>query len=321
MGHDHQHGHRDSHDHGHSHDHDHDHGHGENPSRQITKAMGITILFMGIEAVGGWYANSLALLSDAAHMLTDVGALLVGLFAIWVARKPSTPQMSFGYQRAEILGALASGLLIWLIAGLLSYDAFARLSAPPEVNGRVVFVIASIGLIANLTAMRVLHGKHHQNMNVRAAYVHFVTDSLGSVGAVVSGAVLWWTHWRPIDPIITLVFAALMLWGSWSLVTEAVGILMESTPRHVNATQVMNDLIALTGVKAVHDLHIWSVSSGKLALSVHLISERGELVLAEANGVLQEKYGIVHTTIQVEHPATFNSERCYDCGQSTEQQQ
>src|SRR5579885_1652691 len=180
-----------SHDHDHDHDHGHDHGHGHDHSLRISKAMWITIFFMAVEAAGGLYANSLALLSDSAHMLTDVGALLLGLFALWVSRKPSTPRMSFGYHRAEILGALASGLLIWLIAGLLGYEAIARLSSPPEVNGPVVFVIAFIGLAANLTSMRVLHGGHHQNMNVRAAYLHFAFDALGSFCAVLSGLVLW----------------------------------------------------------------------------------------------------------------------------------
>src|SRR5262249_26283852 len=161
----HTHGHGHSHgaSHGHGHAHGHSHSHEVDPSTRVSRAMWITIFFMIIEAGAGFYANSLALLSDAAHMLTDVGALLLGLLAVWVARRPSTPQMSFGYHRAEILGALASGLLIWLIAGVLSIEAFSRLSSPPDVNGPVVFVIAAIGLVANLTSMRVLHGGQDEN--------------------------------------------------------------------------------------------------------------------------------------------------------------
>lgn len=302
------------HDHG-SHDHDHPHrpGGDHHHSHLIGKALWITVGFMIIEILGGLYANSLALLSDGFHMLTDVAALLVSLFAIWVARKPSTPQMSFGYHRAEILGALASGLMIWFIAALLGYEAIERLREPPAVNGPVVFVIAGLGLLANLLSMRILGTAKHENMNIRAAYLHLVADSLGSVGAVVAGAVLWWTGWRAIDPIVTILFALLMLWSSWGLVRDAVQVLMESAPSHVDADRVMGDLRAISGVAEAHDLHIWSVSSGRLALSVHLISDT-ESVLSKANALLQQKYGIVHTTIQVEHPDRFDSERCYDCG-------
>jgi cobalt-zinc-cadmium efflux system protein len=280
--------------------------------------MWITIAFMVIEAIGGFYANSLALLSDAAHLLTDVGALGVSLFALWVARKPSTPQMSFGYHRAEILGALASGLLIWLIAGVLIFEAILRLGAPPEVDGKVAFWIALLGFVANVACMYVLHDAREENMNVRGAYVHMFTDAIGSIGAVISGAIIWKFGWRPIDPIMTILFSALMLWGSWGLVRDAVGILMESTPGHVDADVVMTDLHSIKGVREAHDLHIWSVGTGRLALSVHLITEAGEAVLQAANSLLQEKYGIVHTTIQVEHPDRFKSERCYDCDSPTQ---
>jgi cobalt-zinc-cadmium efflux system protein len=287
----------------------HSHGHGH----LIGKVIWITIAFMAIEFVAGLYANSLALISDAAHMLTDVGALLLSLFAVWVSRKPSTPQMSYGYHRAEIIGALISGLLIWLIAGVLGFEAITRLSNPPEVHGPVVFVVASIGLAGNLVSMRLLHSAQGENMNVRAAYLHLFTDSLGAVSAIIAGAVLWLTGWRPIDPIVTLLFAALMLWSSWGLVREAIEVLMESTPAHVDPARVMADLTALEGVREAHDLHIWTVSSGRLALSVHLIAEGGEAVLASANQLLEKTYSIVHTTIQVEHPDRFRSERCYDC--------
>jgi cobalt-zinc-cadmium efflux system protein len=246
-------------------------------------------------------------------MLTDVGALILSLFAIWVARRPKTAVMSFGYHRAEILGALASGLLIWLISGLLVYESILRLRQPQEVQGKLVFIVAVIGLLANLACMVLLHSERKENINVRAAYLHMLTDSLGSVGAIVAGLVLWLTQWRPIDPIITIFFSILMLYSSWSLVREAVEILMESTPSGVDPNQVKADLQSLAHVREVHDLHIWSVSSGRLALSVHLIAEKHEEILAAANQLLQSRYGIVHTTIQVEHPERFASERCYDC--------
>jgi cobalt-zinc-cadmium efflux system protein len=231
-----EHGH--SHDHDRDHDHDHDHGHSHShfsgaAPQALARAMGVTIVFMFIEFAGGWFANSLALISDAAHMLTDVGAMLLSLLVIWVSRRPSTSKMSFGYHRAEILGALLSGLSIWMIAAGLVYEAVKRLASPPDVQGPIVFVVATIGLVANLASMKLLLATKNENMNVRAAYLHMLSDSLGSVGAIVAGAVLWVTHWRLIDPIVTIGFAILMVVSSWSLIQEAVGILMESTPSGV----------------------------------------------------------------------------------------
>lgn len=298
--------------HGHHHGHSHDHSH--DIPRALTKALLVTVFFMLVEAVGGYYANSLALLGDAAHMLTDVGAILLSLFAYWVSRRPSTPTMSFGYHRAEILGALASGLGIWFIAGLLVYEAVERLSTPPEVQGPIVFFVATVGLVANLASMKMLHSSKDESINVRAAYLHLLADSLGSVGAVVAGAVLWLTDWRLIDPILTIVFAAMMIVGSWQLVKESVGVLMESTPAGVNPERVKQDLDALEEVISSHDLHIWSVSSGRLALSVHLIANETQLALNRAQAMLKERYGIDHTTIQVEHPEEFaNSDHCHNC--------
>lgn len=301
--------------HGHSHPHQHFHHHsGKKAPSAIWKAIAVTLLFMGVEAVGGWLANSLALLSDAAHMFADVGAMLLSLFAIWVARRPSTHTMSFGYHRAEIIGALFSGLSIWFISGLLVYEAVLRMSSPPDVKGPLVFGVAAIGLIANLAAMRALESARAENINVRAAYLHVISDVLGSIGAMVAGLILWFTGWKPIDPIITIVFSALMLLSSWGLVRDSIAVLMESTPRHIDSRKIRKRLTELTGVQEAHDLHIWSVSSGRLALSVHLVSERNEsTLLKEANHLLEEEFEILHTTIQVEHPKHFSSERCYDC--------
>jgi len=283
----------------------------------IFRAIGITGLFMAVELVGGLYANSLALVSDAAHMLTDVGALLLSLFAIWMARRPSTRAMSFGYYRAEILGALASGLLIWVIAGMLVYEAVARLRTPPEVEGRIVLFVAAIGLAANLVNVWMLKSTKDGNINVRAAYTHVLADALGSIGAIIAGAVLWATGWRLIDPLVTIVFSLLMFVSSWSLISEAVEVLMESTPRGVDVDAVHEGLSKIAGVQEVHDLHIWAVSSGRLAMSVHLVSTAApEQLMAEATRLLEEKHGIEHTTIQIEHPDRFRSDRCYDCATS-----
>jgi cobalt-zinc-cadmium efflux system protein len=162
--------------------------------------------------------------------------------------------------------------------------------------------------------MWMLHSSKDENLNMKAAYLHLLSDSLGSIAAIIAGVVLWLTDWRPIDPIVTILFSILMLISSWSLVKEAIEILMESTPSHVDPTQVKADLMTLNGVVEAHDLHIWTVSSGRLALSVHLICEKpGSPILRDAQAVLKDRYGIIHTTIQVEHANEFQSERCYDC--------
>jgi cobalt-zinc-cadmium efflux system protein len=317
MVHIHPHSHDDDDDHGHDHSHGHHHGAGNQAPKAILRALWITLVFMLIEALGGYFANSLALISDAAHMLTDIGAMLLSLFALWVSRRPSNSKMTFGYHRAEILGALASGLAIWLIAGILVYESILRLHSPPDVNGPIVIVVAGIGLIANLFSMRMLHGAKHENMNVKAAYLHMASDALGSVGAIIAGIILALTHWRPIDPIVTIFFSALMLYGSWNLVREAVEVLMESTPAGIELEKVREALQALATVTEAHDLHIWTVSSGRLALSVHLIVESNapdrKSVLTAATELLEEKYNISHTTIQIEDQGSFQSERCYDC--------
>jgi cobalt-zinc-cadmium efflux system protein len=307
------------HDHGHDHDHSHSHAHGAGAAPQaLRKAMLITLIFMALELGGGYISNSLALLTDGLHMGADVAAMGFSLFAVWISERPKTARMSFGYYRAEILGALASGLGIWLISGLLIYQAVVRLQNPPEVEGKIVFIIATIGLLANLLSMKTLHGSSHSNMNVKAAYLHVLSDALGSFAAVVAGAVIWLTGWRAIDPIITMVAALLMLWSSWALVAEAVNVLMESTPTGVDPEGVQRDLSSIPGVTEVHDLHIWAVASGRLALSVHMIATtEPETLISNANTLLKTHHGIGHTTIQVEHPERFSSERCYDCATSS----
>lgn len=279
----------------------------------LGRALIAILFFMVVEFIGGFLANSLALMSDAAHMLTDSMALTLSLLAFWIAQRPSTSQMSFGYHRAEILGALISGLLIWFLTAILVYEAILRFKSPPEVKGGLVFVIATMGLIVNLIAAWILRSVHSGSLNLKAAYLHVLGDLLGSLGAIVAGLVIWLTAWTLIDPLVTLLIAGLLLYGSWKIVTQAVGVLMESTPRDIDPNEVRQLLEEVESVQEVHDLHIWSVSSGFLALSVHLVSTNQEDALAKANQALDKRYGIHHTTIQVEHPEKFQSDRCYDC--------
>lgn len=281
-------------------------------SRAVQTALWIAFAFMLIEVVGGWIANSLALISDALHMFTDVGAFLLTLIALGIARRPRTSSMSFGYHRAEILGALASAISLWALSGVLIYEAVRRLIHPPEVEGSIVFFIALVGLIANLFMMRALHPCHTHNLSVKAAYLHVIGDILGSAGVILSGAILWFTHWTPIDPIITILFTSQILYSSGKLIKQTVRILMEAAPVGIDVDALQRDLAALPSVKEVHDLHIWSVSSTRAALSVHIISDTPHKTLNEAHRLIENKHKIHHMTIQVEDPAHFEPKFCYD---------
>jgi cobalt-zinc-cadmium efflux system protein len=290
----------------------HDHGkhaHG----KALNTALIIAFIFMIVEVIGGIIANSLALLSDALHMFTDVGALVLSLIVLKIVHLPSTPKMSYGYHRAEILGALASALSLWALCGVLIYQAITRLISPPEVKGPIVFIIASLGLIANLIMMRTLHPAQKESLNVRAAYLHIIGDLLGSIGVIISGAILWITHWNPIDPIISILFALAILYGSGKIIRQTISVLMESTPEGVDPLEIEKDLASIRGVKEVHDLHIWSVSAKKIALSAHLIAEDTQAALKEAHRLIEKKHKISHMTIQVEDPAHFEPRYCYDC--------
>lgn len=281
--------------------------------RALNKSLIIALLFLVFEVTGGIIADSLALISDALHMFTDVGALGLSLIVLKIAHLPHTPKMSYGYHRAEILGALASALSLWVLCAVLIYEAIVRLISPPIVNGPIVFVIAILGLFANLLMMRNLHAHQHENLNMRAAYLHVLGDLLGSVGVILAGAILWFTGWNPIDPIISILFSLGIVYGSGKIITESVLILMESTPKGFNPVKIQKDLSSIPGVKEVHDLHIWAVSGKKVALSVHLVASNTQEVLKKAHARIEKKYQIFHMTIQVEDPQHFEPRYCYDC--------
>ena len=277
------------------------------------RALWIAVVFMLVEILGGWFANSLALLSDAMHLFTDVGALLLGIIVAKMARWPATPTMSYGYHRAEILGALVSAASLWALSGVLIYESIHRFFQPEIVDGPVVFYIATIGLLANFWMMRILHASQHQSLNVRAAYLHILGDVLGSVGVIFSGIILWTTGWNFIDPLITIIFTLTILRSSGKVIQQTIGILMESTPEEIDPEVVQKALEQLPGVQEVHDLHIWSASHHKIVLSVHLVADRKVDVLGEAHRRLEAEFGIRHMTIQIEDPKEFEPKYCYDC--------
>lgn len=282
-------------------------------TRVLKIGLGLILLFMLVQLIGGWLANSLALMADAAHMATDAASFALSLFAFWIAKRPASARMSYGFYRAEILGAVASGLMLWAISGVLIYAAILRILSPKEVEGGLVFIIALVTLLINLLMMRMLHDTQKENLNVKAAYLHVLSDLLGSLGVLIAGALIWFTGWNIIDPIFTILFTGLIVVSSWRMMREGLEILMEASPRRIDPNEVERALRSIPVVEDLHDLHIWTVSSGMLALSVHLISRQTERALDLAHEELKRRFQISHTTIQVEHPDTFQKEYCYDC--------
>src|SRR5690606_37375556 len=251
----HEHGH--GHEHGHAHDHSHDHSHDlrELGRRRLSIVLAITAAFMVVELIGGILANSLALIADAAHMLSDVASLALAIFALWFSRRPATPRKSFGYLRIEILAALINGATLIALSLLIYWQAWTRLRAPQEVEGGLMLAVAAGGLIVNIIGALLLHGASGHSLNVRGAYLHVLGDLLGSVGAIAAAFVILFTGWMPADPIISAVVATLILYSSFRLVRESVDVLLEATPAHIDLTEVQRSIESIPGVERVYGLH------------------------------------------------------------------
>ncbi|MDH3725243.1 MAG: cation diffusion facilitator family transporter [Thermoleophilia bacterium] len=283
--------------------HGHDHG-GNTSVRALAAAAGLILAFMVVEAVGGLITGSLALLADAGHMASDAASLLLALFAAWLATHPPTPRRSFGYRRAEILAALANGTALVAIAIWIVIEAMRRLPDPPEIDGPIVLVIGAIGLAVNAAALAVLWRSRRESLNVDAAFRHVMSDALGSVGVIVSALVIITTDWRPIDPILSLLIAVLIAFSAWSVLRESVGVLLEAAPRGMNVDAVGRAIAEHPGVSDVHDLHVWTITSGFIALSAHVVVEQGDdchVRQREIAAMLHASFGIAHTTLQTDH--------------------
>ncbi len=278
----------------------HSHQVDDRSSQAILRALALTLVFMVIELIGGWVSNSLTLLADSFHMLTDASAMSLSLFVLWLVRKPITPTFTYGYYRAEVLGALFSTLMIWGISGLLIYKAILRFYSSPEVQAPLAFFVSTLGVLANIWGLWILHSAKHHSLNAHATYLHIVSDLLGSLSAIFSNLILWITHWSPIDSLLTIGFSCLMMISSWKLVLKTIRILMESTPPEVEFTHIQMALKQIPGVLAVHDLHIWSISNQRHALSVHLVTHPQSHLLLQVTELIQKQYGIHQTTIQIE---------------------
>ncbi len=292
--------------------HDHHH-HYESSRRRLWLAFWTQLAFLLVEVVGGIMANSLALLADAGHMLSDVGALGLSLLALaWTARPP-TDRKTSGYHRREILVAVVTGLALWAIAGFIFYEAAWRFFEPPVVNSRPLMIIASLGLLVNLLGMYVLMPSREHNLNLRSAFLHLLGDSLGSVAAIAAGVAIWWRGWYWFDPLAGVIVGVLIIISSWQLVWEAAEILLESTPRHIPLDEVQQSLENHPQVKGVHDLHIWTIASGLYAASVHVTIDNHlnrDCLALELEELMHERFGLEHNTIQIEGPDYLNPQVC-----------
>ncbi len=286
----------------------HDHSYIEN-SRALWWAIGLTGSIMVVEFGGGWWANSLALMSDAGHMLTDLMALLLSLFALQLAMRPPSATKTFGLYRMEILAALINGAVLIFISSYIFYEAYQRWQRPVVVESSLMLLVALLGLGANGLAGLILRRQSHGNLNLRSAYLHVLGDALSSGGVICAAIIIYFTNWYTIDPLISIAICLVILRGAVRLVWDAVNILLEAVPKDINLPNVQEALQAIPGVKSLHHLHVWTISSGMHALSAHVLvgdvqTKSTDQILKEINQTLQEKFQIVHSTIQFE---------CDDC--------
>ncbi len=295
------------------------HEHSHQPSKRNTGrlkiALVLTLVYMIVEGVGGWLTNSLALIADAGHMLTDVAALTLTLSAIWFASRRATPSKTFGYYRLEILAALANGVVLALLSVWVIYEAWFRWAQPPDINGFRLMGIAAGGLVVNIIAAFLLHSDHKDDLNLRGAWLHVMGDLLGSVTAIAAGLLIASYGWLWADPVCSILISVIIIVGAVRLTLESVNVLLEGTPPHISLPAVERTILETSGVEGVHDLHIWTISSGIDALSAHIShpdSVRHSELLVTVRDRLHDRFGIDHLTIQMESTSHEN-EALYVC--------
>jgi len=280
----------------------HHHSHHHGTGNTLIWALVLTVGFAVVEVIGGVLSSSLALLGDAGHMFSDATALGLAAFAAWVAKQPRSARHSYGLVRAEVVAALVNGLFMLVIVFTIAYHAIERLWQPQPVAGGTVMVIAAIGLAVNIVVAMMLH-RGEQTLNTRAAYLHVMGDLLGSAAALVAGAVIYFTGWMPIDPLLSLLICGLILYSSVQLLREVLHVIMEGVPLYLELEEIDDALVAPAGVSSVHDLHVWTLSSGLVALSAHVVirdMHDWQRVLAELRAVLDQRFDIQHVTLQPE---------------------
>ncbi|MCG3113288.1 MAG: cation diffusion facilitator family transporter [Candidatus Manganitrophus sp. SB1] len=262
----------------------------------------LTLTYLIVEVVGGLWTRSLALLADAGHMLTDVGGLAIALFAMWFAERPPTPQKSYGYYRIEILAALVNAVILVFISFYILYEAYRRFVDPPTILALPMMAVATVGLIVNLIGMRLLHAGSKESLNLKGAYLEVLSDMLSSIGVIIAALVMLTTGWYLADPIISVGIGLFILPRTWGLLKQAVNILMEAVPEHIDLEEVGQAMAAVEGVEEVHDLHVWTLTSGRYALSAHVTLSRLEdwpAIQKKLETILADRFQIGHTTLQV----------------------
>ena len=282
------------------------HSHGRAASRRnLTIALGLTVGYMVVELAGGFLANSLSLLADAGHMITDAGAIGLALLAMWIAGRPASIERTFGLHRTEVLAALANALALWLIAGLIFFESYRRFLDVPAVDGRLMLVVGGVGLLVNLAAVAVLRPSAKESLNVEGAFLHVVSDVLGSIAVIGAGLLILTTGWVLADPIFGAVIGLLIVISSARLLWKVLHVLMEGTPAHLDLHGLCQRLERLDGITGVHDIHAWSITTGYDALSAHVTADAAALnnpgqVLERLRNIASQEFGISHVTIQLE---------------------
>lgn len=300
--------------------HDHTHSSRTNDrTGRLKLALGLTFVYMFAEGIGGWLTNSLALIADAGHMLTDVAALGLTIGAIWFGSRPATAKKTFGYYRLEILAAFVNGIVLLLLSIWVIYEAVERWQSPPAINGSQLALIAGGGLVVNIICAKLLHAGHKHDLNIRSAWLHVMGDLLGSVTAIVAGVLIATLGWLWADPLCSVLISMIIIFGSWRLIMESVNVLLEGTPSHISLSAVESTILETSGVAGVHDLHVWTISSGIEALSAHISHDESVVhsdLLVKVRERLHDRFGIDHLTIQME-TIDLEAEAVYVCETGT----
>jgi cobalt-zinc-cadmium efflux system protein len=273
--------------------------------QRLALSLGLTAIFVVIEATAGWWANSLALLTDAAHNFTDVLALGLSWFAMWLTTQPARAGRTYGHQRAGILAALVNSTTLAIISIGVFYEAYKRFVSPPEVQANILVSVGFLAFLVNAVTAWLVHKGSDHDLNLRSAFVHLMGDVLSTIGAVIAGVVIWFTGWDVLDPLVSVLIGVLILWNAWTILRETLDILLENAPRDVDMHSLTHDLLAVDGVRGVHHIHVWSINRSLRMLSAHVLTDdislsKGAVVQQAVSDLLTRKYNIGHATLQLE---------------------